>query len=68
MDISCQNDQMYEIILEGLEMDIRLTEFLFLQSTQANDNYHKLITEIKTYVTTQIKIWKETYAQLQDEL
>ena len=33
-------------------MDTRLTEFLFFQSTQENDNYHKLITEIETYVST----------------
>lgn len=52
MDISVQDNQMCDIILEGLEMDTRLTEFLFFQSTQENDNYHKLITEIETYVTT----------------
>lgn len=52
MDITCQDEQMCDLILEGLEMDTRLTEFLFFQSTQPNSSYLKLITEIETYITT----------------
>ena len=39
-------------ILEGLELDFRLMEFLFFQSTQDNSDYHRLIADIQVYVSS----------------
>ena len=43
---------MSDSILEGLEKDFRLTDFLFFQSTQENNDYMKLISDIRVYVNS----------------
>ena len=52
LDVKINDSAMCDAILEGLETDFRLTDFLFFQSTQDNNDYYKLISDIKVYVNS----------------
>ena len=52
LDINVNDSDMSDSILEGLEKDFRLTDFLFFQSTQTNNDYLKLISDIQVYVNS----------------
>ena len=52
LDIDVNDGDMSESILEGLEKDFRLTDFLFFQSTQDNNEHLKLISDIRVYVNS----------------
>ena len=51
LDININDSDMFNAILDGLEKDFRLTDFLFFQSTQDNNtDYYKLLSDIKVYI------------------
>lgn len=52
LDININDNEISDQILEGLESDFRLTDFLFFQSTQDNSDYHRLIADIQVYVSS----------------
>lgn len=52
LEVNVDDTDMSDMILEGLERDFRLTDFLFFQSTQDNSDYHRLIADIEVYVNT----------------
>ncbi len=52
LDVNIDDNEMSDQILEGLERDFRLTDFLFFQSTQDNSDYHRHIADIQVYVNT----------------
>ena len=52
LDVNVDDNEMSDHILEGLERDFRLTDFLFFQSTQDNSDYHRLIADIQVYVNS----------------
>lgn len=52
LEINIDDNEMSDLILEGLERDFRLTDFLFFQSTQENSDYHRLIADIQVYVNS----------------
>lgn len=52
LDISVNDSELSDSILEGLERDFRLTEFLFFQATRIHTDFLKLITDIQVYVNS----------------
>lgn len=52
LDMTIDDNDMSDHILEGLERDFRLTDFLFFQSTQDSSDYHRLIADIQVYVNS----------------
>lgn len=52
LDVNVDDNNMSDLILEGLERDFRLTDFLFFQSTQDNLDYHRLIADIQVYINS----------------
>lgn len=66
LDVTINDNEISDQILEGHEQDFRHTDFLFFQSTRSNSDHHQYINDILVYLNTfsfKIKYgeWKKTH-------